>query len=291
MAFTLQTEIDVVNQACDRLAIKNITLTGYSSDHVGQVANRHYFQTRNSLFRSYNWPFATTQTQLYQVKTLTLGGSPTTAFSVDDIITGIASGTTAKIYSVTSSGIYVVTAQDGDFTLGETISSDTISQVYYDGSEIVYGSDSVVYFNGTNQIVCSSVYPTSVALAPNHQYLYQYELPSDFERLVSVYELDFDDWEDERLARKGNRLLTNYATMNIEYVQTLTDPSDWDSLFTEFFILTLAVKMQPVAAGAMSSAKREELKKELADARSQVRVTCSQENNFTGRNNINLARY
>ena len=62
MAFTLQAEIDLVNQATNRLGCKtDITLAGYASDPVGKKADLFFGQTRDALIRSYNWNFAETE--------------------------------------------------------------------------------------------------------------------------------------------------------------------------------------------------------------------------------------
>lgn len=268
MAITLQTEIDMANLALDRLAAKNITLAGYASEHIGQVINRHFFQTRNALFRSYVWPFAKTRTELVQIETLTLDDTPApAAFAVGATLTGATSGTTATVIEVTSDTVYVVAYTSGDWTDGEIIS------------------------DGTNSRDCAAGYPITAVTEPNHQYSYQYELPTDFARLVGFYEFDVSDYEDDRFTIEGNRILTNYTTMNIEYIKTITDPDDWDSLFKDYFILMLALKIQPAIAGNMSASAREDLKRDVTNARSQARVTCSQENEVSGRDDFNWARY
>jgi len=59
----IQAEVDLANQSIGRIGGKQFSLsvqTGYS----GEQANLHFDQTRDSLLRSYEWPFAKTRLTL-----------------------------------------------------------------------------------------------------------------------------------------------------------------------------------------------------------------------------------
>jgi len=292
MAYT-QTEIDyIIGPALDRLAAKQVTFATQTTVQALAVL-RHYDQTRDSLLRSYVWPFAKTQAELYQVSTLLLDSSPTSAWSVGDTITGITSGVTAEILTVTSSTEYVIIYKTGDFTDGETITNATVEQVYWEGIEVLNGTEEVYWWDGSSasQVVCGAAYPTATAVTPNHKWTYKYYLPDDFLRLLSIDEIDDTDYVDKRFERQGRYIFTDKETLNIDYVQKKTDPSVYEDLFIELFILQLAVKLVNPLAGSASQRFKDELRQDLKDAKSRARLVASVENNVQGRNDWDNARF
>ncbi|MCK9598051.1 MAG: hypothetical protein M0R06_03355 [Sphaerochaeta sp.] len=289
MAFALQSEIDVVNQTMDRISAAQITLADTTT--VGhKAALRHFYQTRDSLFRSFEWPRLTTRAELYKIFTLTLSSAPTSAWAVGDTITGINNGYTAEILTVTSDTEYEIIRATGTFEDGETITNGTVSTVYWNGIELTYEGETVYWWDDSDaeQCVCNL---TQTALTPTYKWTYQYYLPSDFVRLIDVYEDDGTDLADERWTLEGNRILTNYDTLNIKYIKSMADPDDWDSLFTEVFILRLALKLIPPLVGTKSAQLAAEVKEELKVAEAKARVIAAQENNTSGRYDLSLARY
>jgi hypothetical protein len=98
--------------------------------------------------------------------------------------------------------------------------------------------------------------------APLHEYTYQYALPDDFLKMVRTsWEAtgwsSFDDsarwaWGDANVpyriesstAASGKRvLLTSESSVKIEYVADITDPTAWDSLFTDALCFMLAAEL------------------------------------------------
>ena len=292
MAYT-QDEIDyVIGPALDRLAAKQVTLATQTTVEA-LVVLRHYAQTRDSLLRSYVWPFAKTQTELYQVSTLLLDSMPTAAWAVGDTITGITSGVTAQILTVTSNTEYVIIYKTGDFTDGETITNGTVSIVYWEGIEVTYEGETVYWWDDSSdsQVVCGTGYPSVTAVVPNHKWSLKYYLPSNHLRLLSVNEEYDTDYVDKRWERQGRYIMTDYSTVNINYVQRITDPALFEDLFTELFILTLASKLINPLAGSASQKFKDELRADLKDAKSRARLVSIVENNTAGRNDWDSARF
>jgi hypothetical protein len=292
MAFTTAAEITFINQVLDRIGASQITLADQTSV-AALVSFRHWTTTLNALVRSYTWPFLTTRDELSQIKTMTLDASPTSAWSVDDTITGVTSGTTATILAVTSDSQYDLSHISGDFTDGETITNATVSKVYYNGVLVTYGSETVYTFStsSTYQINCATGYPVVAVKTPDYEWDYQYELPADFMRLIDVYEDDGSDAPYQRWTREGNRILTDYDSCSIRYVQSVTDPGDFDPLFAEVLLLRMAWKLIPLLAGSLSKTNRESIQSELQTVEAKARTVCGQENNQTGRMDLSLARY
>ncbi len=267
MAFTTASEINFINQVLDRIGAGQITLAGQTSREA-LSAFRHWPTTLASLIRSFEWPFLTDRTELVAVQTLTVDSSPTAAaWAAGATLTGGSSGTTATVLSKTSNTVYVIAYLSGDFTDGEVIS------------------------DGTNSVDCAAGYPTVAVTTPAFEWTYQYELPSDFSRLIKIYEDDGTDDVNQRWVREGHRILTHYTTCHIRYVKTVTDPADFDPLFAEVLLLRMAQKLIPPLAGTLSKTDRDSLQQELQQVEAKARTVCTQEDNQTGRADWTLARY
>lgn len=82
-----------------------------------------------------------------------------------------------------------------------------------------------------------------LSTAPAFEWLYQYQLPSDFISLVEVNGTAYngepqDDWEIE-----GRVLLTDAETANIRYIAEDQDTTKWDTLFVGAFVVLLASRI------------------------------------------------
>jgi len=214
-------------------------------------------------------------------------------WAVGDVITGIASGATAEILTATSETQYEIIYRVGTFTLGETITNSTVENVYWQGIPLLDGIDQIVSFDtsGFSQVVCGAENPVVSAITPAFKWTFQYHIPDDFLRLRSIYEDDGVDWESERWEIEGKRILTHYATLNIQYIRKVTLPTDFDSLFEQLLVLTLANRILPTLVGSKSAEFKEDLKKELERTQSKAMSVCKSENNTSGRSDFTLSKY
>ncbi|MBE3143571.1 MAG: hypothetical protein IMZ61_06570 [Planctomycetes bacterium] len=285
-------EILILNQSLDRIAAAQITLAGTTTVEY-LACSRNYEQTRDTLLRSFQWPWASTRATLARISTLTLDVMPTDSWAVGDTITGITSEATAEILTVTSETEYEIIYLDGTFEAGEVITNATVESVLYEGHPVTYGGDEVVSFDTSDseQVVCGTGYPTAVDAAPSFEWDYQYYLPADFLRLKKVYEDDGTDEVDDRWEIEGKRILTNYDTCNIKYVRKVTDPTEFEELFAEVLILRMAMKFINPLAKTGSDTLKAELREELRVAESKARLVAAQESNVSGRSDFNLSRY
>lgn len=79
-------------------------------------------------------------------------------------------------------------------------------------------------------------------------YAYQYQLPTDFIRLIQVNDysepLGFNPGrtsEDAPYQIEGDKIYTNYpAPLKIRYIADITDPTKFDSIFVEAFATQIA---------------------------------------------------
>lgn len=260
----------IVNSALSRIAAGSISEAS-QSDVKGAEANRHYEQTRDSLLRSYLWPFAKKRVALVQIQTLTLDAAPAdNPWAVGDVITGDTSGATATILRRLSDTEYEIGFLDGEFEDGEDIENDADIPDVYAGAE---------------------GYPELEVLQPTFRWSFAYALPTDLMRLWTVHEDDGIDYEDNRWEIEGQRILTNYNTCKILFVQKVTDPVEFDVLFAEVLILRLAMKLINPLAGTASEQFKAELREELRIAEGRARTVTAQEANVSGRSNWHYARF
>ena len=290
-------EILILNQSLDRIAAAQIDATkaGYLTTVQYLACSRIYEQTRDSLLRSFQWPWASARATLAKITTITLDVMPTSAWTVGDTITGITSEATAQILTVLSETVYEIIYLDGTFEAGEVITNATVESVFYEGIPVTYEDEGVVWFDssGAEQVVCGTGYPTAVDTAPSFEWDYQYYLPENFLRLKKVHEDDGTDEVDDRWEIEGRRILTNYDTCNIKYVRKVTVPAEFEDLFVEVLILRCALKLTSPLAGTGTSARelKAGIQEELRYAESKARLVAAQENNTSGRSDFNLARY
>jgi hypothetical protein len=287
MAFT-SAELSLVNQALGRIGTTIIKSTenGLATCNNYVQAALHYPQTRDSLLRSFRWNFAVGQSTLSQISTLELDTRPSpSAWIAGDDITGLSSEVTAQILAVVSETEYEIVYLSGSFTDGERITNAVVYDVYWEGIPLTWEDANITYHAEDDEAFCSAGYPVVTAILPDFHYSYQYQLPSDFDRLTRNHHGHY------RWTIQGNRLLSSEDSVEIEYVKKAVDPSEWDSLFTEILILSLALKLLPVLAGSQTTTFRQDLKQDYLLAMSRARAVNSSETNNTGRSNWNLARY
>jgi hypothetical protein len=134
-------------------------------------------------------------------------------------------------------------------------------------------------------MTCGTGYPVVTAIAPLFHYDYQYQLPADFDRLTRNYR------RYQHLTIQGQRLLSRWDSAKIEYVKKITDPTLFDTLFTEVLILTLALKLLGPLQGTQNTTFRQELKQDLKEAMMRARTVCAAENNNSGESTWNNARF
>lgn len=119
------------------------------------------------------------------------------------------------------------------------------------------------------------------AETPDFEWNFQFDLPEDFSRMKSIWEDRTSDINYRNYALEGDLLLTNESTMSIKYVKKVTDPTEFDDLFVEVLVLTLAKKLVGPLAGA-NAQLTEQIKDDLKPLMSTVRTIDAQETNTSG---------
>lgn len=282
-----QLEIDICNQALSQIGAAKVVLATQSTSVEGIRANDFYAQTRDSLLRSFNWNFAKARSVLSQLKTIEFDTSPgPNPFAVGDVITGVSSGATATILTVTSDVEYEITYLSGTFTDGETITNASVQNVAWNGIPVVYGTDNVVWYESGDQVVCGIGYPIVTSVTPEFTYQYKFVLPSDFDRFCQNHPGSY-----RRYAIEGNYVLSDDTTFNCRYIRKVTDTTLFDPLFIEILVLQLQLKFIPAIAGTNTPGLIDRIERRLASVTARARAINHSENEQSGRSDWNNARY
>lgn len=114
--------------------------------------------------------------------------------------------------------------------------------------------------------------------APAFEWDAAFILPSDFLKLKSLY------GTSASYALEGNRLLTNDGEASLVYIRKVTDPVEFDALFVECLVLSLAVRL--VMPLAQDKSLLNMLHGELSQMLMQAKTTDRQEQNTVGRTNL-----
>jgi hypothetical protein len=81
--------------------------------------------------------------------------------------------------------------------------------------------------------------------SPAFEWDNQFQLPNDFLRVRSVFQdnATAGNITVNSYALEGNLLLTNETSIDLRYIKDVTDPTEFDPLFIEVFVLMLRLKL------------------------------------------------
>jgi len=258
-----ENEVTLCNQALayiGSLRIDYTDTTGTSDTGMAGVpaikCEIHLDQTRNALLRSAFWNFASDRIELVTE------WATATAYTTDQH--AWVSDVLYKCNTAHTSGTWTT-----DYVM--------------DGDDFVMDDDDYVRDDAAN------AYWDIVLTRCPFEYSYKYSVPSNFLRLKSKYFRD--EGIDARL--EGAYILTSLTELEIEYVKEITDPDDFDPLFTEVLICDLALKLNTSLAGAGYPvlANKKDIKADRKEAMKRARGVCFDETNLSGEYKWINARY
>jgi hypothetical protein len=120
---------------------------------------------------------------------------------------------------------------------------------------------------------------------PAFEWERQFILPTDYMVKKSVwsglgpYNTNFS------YALEGDRLLTNESDIKLRYIKRVTDPTKFNELFIEVFVLKLALKL--VALAGANPKMSQTIATELIPVMRKVRTSSRQETENIGRADLN----
>lgn len=116
---------------------------------------------------------------------------------------------------------------------------------------------------------------------PDFEYAFQYELPTDYLDMKGIWEGGVTNYNFDAYDIEGSLLLTDENEMKIKYIKKVTDPTKFDPLFTEVFVLRLAMKL--ISLAGANPKMTETVGKELIEVELEARAVAGQEGNTDGR--------
>jgi hypothetical protein len=112
--------------------------------------------------------------------------------------------------------------------------------------------------------------------APSWGYDYQYQVPSDFLRVVQVNDLysvqnlvNYRNSDTAPYKLEGNKILTNEdAPLKLRYIKRVEDTTQWDAAFVEAFACRLAAELceEITQSGTKRQLAWDDYKRAVADA-------------------------
>ncbi len=223
------TDIDICNLALDFLKQNKTLVTSITSPTTEEekTCARWYETTREALIRSHYWVFARKRKQILRVQATVTGATVADPVVVTAAAHGFLDGDSIKITDVVG-----MTDINDTVYLVSSKTTNTFELTDIEGNDID-GSAFTAYTSGG--IVSPFVFGYADA----------YQLPTNFLKLHfigddSIRNFKFD-YEFE-----GDRLLLNNSTgasLNIGYVQNITDVTKFDALFVILLAAELADNM------------------------------------------------
>ena len=212
------TETSVCNMALGRIGASTLTdLDTDSSDEATQC-NLYFDKARDALLRSHPWKFASRWANLVQDEAADSGTS------TDDTNTALKLYDTDQTWTPDAYNDYYVWITGGT-------GANQIRQI--EDTAATYLTVAVAFTTTPDETSTYEIWENY----PPYPWDYQFDLPTDLLRLVettatgAAYEISH------------GLLKTDESELAINYVRQMTDPTDWDMLFVQAMVLSLASQL------------------------------------------------
>lgn len=278
----IQAEVDIANQSLARIGANRFTLATAANEE-GVVATLMFDQTRDALLRGYWWPFPSVRLRLVSA------WLTATVYTTDQYVWQAA--LLYKCATAHTSGTFATDLAAAKWVLVSSVSDWATATAYVLGETVV--NNAILYecikahTSGDTDDepgvgATTATYWVVTITKPTNTFGYSYNTPSAMIRLLQFLYLDgyIGNIRGTRTWRiESNTILTNETEVDILYTTQQTDTTKWDPLFTEMFIVQLAINMTGPLSGVGSGGLqlKEMLLKELQILRKQVRTIARQE--------------
>ena len=233
------TTTNIANQTL--IALGELVITDLDTDTTkrGTTLAALYEIKKKYLLRNFPWKFAIKRATLAEVEYKLLFDTETVDFVIGEVLSGaVGEGTVEYIVRDGTAGIYYLSDVTTGFVDDEAITGDIAGVAVANGVE--------------------------VSMTPINDYDNVFALPSDYVHLLEVNPT-YVDYKVE-----SNFILCSVADeLDIKYIYNVTDPDEFDPMFTEAFAALLARESAIQITDSMSKRKAmdEAFLDKLADAR------------------------
>lgn len=210
--------VEICNNALTIIGSRRITALSDPSKEA-RACNDNYDICRKSLLRMHPWNFAMTRVEL--------------------------TGKTITAIVASSGRIKITTSTAHGFTTGNLVSVDAVVGTV----EANVTANAITVVDTTNFTLDGSTFANTyvsggiVGLAPAYEYRFKHALPTGWMRECRVADLADYQLTHKEFKVEGNYILTNYATVRLEYVDNTTTTTLFDPLFDEALAAMIAAKI------------------------------------------------
>ena len=303
MALT-SAEVDLCNQSLGKSGSRQFTFGDVTSVQSIQSL-LHFEQTRNALLRSFEWPFAKTRLRLVS------GWLTETVYTTDQYVWQGA--LLYKCAVAHTSDVFATDLTSVFWTLVSAVDAWVTATVYALGAMVVnnaiFYECILAHTSGDTDDepgvgATTDTYWIVSTTKPTNIFGFNYNVPENSLRLVQnpatnnwnwfgTYEYPTSNKSPYQWQLETNTILTNDTEVDIVYIDTITNTTKWDVLFTELFVAKLAKKLlAPLAgSGPGTAALRADLDVEIKELTKSARSVGKQEGNDSGSSDWNNARF
>lgn len=276
----IQAEVDLANQSLGRIGAKQVTLASVTANTRPEdvQVNLNFEQTRDSLLRSFVWPFARVRLRL-------AGAWETdTSYNTDQYVW--QEGLLYKCIVAHESDVFATDLSNLNWTLISNIDDWVTATAYIVGDLVTTNAllykCLVAHTSGTFSTDLANGNWILTTQKPENTFGFSYDLPATSLRLFEVDGKSDVVWRknnDFTWRLESNAILTDVDVVDIVYIDQITATTSWDSLFTEMFIIKLAMNLLNPLTGIGGSAQglRTQLLTELRILNQQTRAIGRQE--------------
>jgi hypothetical protein len=307
MALT-SAEVDICNQSLGKIAAKVFTFGDVTSNQSVKSL-LFYEQTRNALLRKFVWPFARKRLRLVA------GWLTDTIYNTDQYVW--QSALLYKCAEAHTSGTFTTDLAAVKWVLVSTVSDWATATAYALGETVV--NNAILYqcilahTSGDTDDepgvgATTATYWKVTTTKPTNIFGYNYDKPANCRRLVEnqtinnqninwnwygTYTYPKSDRPADTWVLEGNTILTNDTEIDIVYIDTISDTTEWDDTFTDLLIAKLAKKLLAALSGSGPgvASHRTDLNLEIQTLTKDAETIGSQEGNNSGSSDWNNARY
>ncbi len=302
MALT-SAEVDLCNQSISKISATTFTFGDVTSKESKKCL-LFFDQIRNALLRSFEWPFARTRLRLVS------GWLTDTVYTTDQyvwqsaLLYKAAEAHTSDVFATDLTAVKWVLVSSIDAWITATAYAlnalVTINALLYQAL-VAHTSGTFSTDLAAEKWILTSTKPTNV-------FGFNYDIPASSLRLVEnqvvntrnvnfnffgTYTYPTSDRPADTWVLETNTILTNDTEVDIVYIDTIDTTTEWDVLFTELFIATLAKKLLAALSGSGpgTTSLRADLNKEIDELTKEANTVGSQEGNNSGSSDWNNARF
>lgn len=292
MALT-EAEVSICVQSLDKIGATTFTFSDVTSIPSIKCL-RHFDQTRDSLLRSYEWPFARTRLRLVS------GWLTDTIYTTDQYVW--QSSLLYKCIVAHTSDVFATDLTSNNWTLVSTIDAWVTATAYVVGNLVTTNAllykCLIAHTSGTFSTDLAAGKWILETTKPTNVFGFNYDMPAGSLRLVEnqvvnnrninwnwfgTYTYPTSDRPADTWVLEGNTILTNDTEVDIVYIDTIDTTTEWDALFTELFIALLAKKLLSLPGhGPGTAGLRDDLNSEIKDLTKEANAVGGQEGNNSG---------